>query len=153
MNSKAGQLTSPLRKSMSVCLTSKSCQQKKNAPCTPTHRSNQLTAQATAGANSLSTSPTPPDLGTSCALSVRQGELSCAWSGLSVPTLTVASSACPTRSSSTIADTSVPTTPVIPPLAAGGVVHGIVANITSHSQANMPTSCSIIFPPPVYQCW
>ncbi len=119
-------------------------------PRTPTRQSNRLTAQATAGANSLSTSmsPAPPDPGTSRASSVRHGELSCAWSALSVPTLTVAAPARPTRSSSTIADTSVPATPVIPPPNAGGVVHGIIANITSHPQANMPTSFSIIVPPP-----
>ncbi len=95
----------------------------------------------------MSTSPTPPDPGTSRASSVRHGESSHAWSDLSVPTLTVAASARPTRSSSTIANTSVPATPVIPPPTAGGVVHGRIANITSHSQANMPTSCSIIVPP------
>jgi hypothetical protein len=117
-------------------------------PRTPTCRSNQLTAQATAGANSLSTSPTPPDPGTSRASSVRHGKLSRTWSALLVPTLNVAASARPTRSSSTIADTLVPATPVIPPPAAGGVVHGRIANITSHPQANIPTSCSIIVPPP-----
>ena len=117
-------------------------------PCTPTRWSNRLTAQATAGANSLSTSPTPPDPGTSHASSVRHGELSCAWSALSVPTLTVAASARPTRSSPTIADTLVPATSVSPPPNAGGVVRGIIANITSHPQANMPTSFSIIVPPP-----
>ena len=117
-------------------------------PCTPTCQSNRLTAQATAGANSLSTSPTPQDPGTSHALSVRHGKLSCAWSALSIPTLTVAASARPTRSLSTIADTSVPATTIIPPPAAGDVVHGRIGNITSYSQANMPTSCSIIPPPP-----
>ncbi len=117
-------------------------------PRTPTHRSNPLTAQATAGANSLSTSTIPPDPGTSRASSVRHGESSRAWSALSVPMLTVAASARPTRSSSTIADTSVPATTVIPPPAAGVVVHGRIGNITSYSQANMPTSCSIIVPPP-----
>jgi hypothetical protein len=117
-------------------------------PRTTTRRSNQLTAQATAGANSLSTSPTPPDPGTSRASSVLHGTLSRAWSALLVPMLTVAASARPTRSSSTIANTSVPATPAIPPSDAGGVVHGIIANITSHLQANMPTSCSIIVPPP-----
>ncbi len=40
-------------------------------PRTPTRWSNQLTAQATAEANSLSMSTTPTDPGTSCALSVR----------------------------------------------------------------------------------
>ncbi len=115
---------------------------------TPTRRSTRLTAQATAGANSLSTSPTPPDPGTSHASSVRHGKSSRVWSALLVPTLTVAALARPTRSSSTIANTPVPATPVIPPPATGGVVHGRIANITSHPQANMPTSCSIIVPPP-----
>ncbi len=117
-------------------------------PCTPTHWSNQLTAQATAGANSLSTSTTPPDPGTSRALSVRHHELSHASSALSVPTLTVAASARPTRSSSTKADTSVPATTVIPQPAAGVIVHGRITNITSYSQAITPTSCSVIPPPP-----
>jgi hypothetical protein len=117
-------------------------------PRTPSRQSNRLTAQATAGANSLSTSPTPPDPGISRALSVRHGTSSHAWSALLVPTLTVAALACLTQSSSTIADTSVPATPVIPPPNAGGVVRGIIANITSNPQANMPTSCSIIVPPP-----
>ncbi len=117
-------------------------------PCTPTCQSNRLTAQATAGANSLSMSPTPPDPETSCASSVRHGESSCAWSARWVPTLTVAASAHPTPSSSTIANTLVPATPVIPPPAAGGVVCGIIGNFSSHPQANMPTSCSIIVPPP-----
>jgi hypothetical protein len=117
-------------------------------PCTPTHWSNRFTAQATAGANSFSTSPTPPDPGTSRASSVRHGELSRTWSALSVLTLTVAASARPAQSSSTIADTLVPATTVIPPLAAGVIVHGRIANITSYSQANMPTSCLIIIPLP-----
>ncbi len=117
-------------------------------PRTPTRQSNRLTAQATAGANPLSTSPTPPDPGTSRTSSVRQGKLSRAWSALLVPMLTVAASAHPTRSLSIIADTLVPATPVTPPPAAGGTVHGIIGNITSYSQANMPTSCSIIVPPP-----
>jgi hypothetical protein len=116
-------------------------------PCTPTHRSNQLTAQVTAGANSLSTSTTPPDPGTSHASSVRHREPSHAWSALLVPTLTVAASARPTRSSSTKADTLVPTTTVIPQPTAGVIVHGRITNITSFSQANMPTNCSIIPPP------
>ncbi len=118
-------------------------------PCTPTRQSNRLTAQATAGANSLSTSTTPPDPGTSHALFVWHGESSCAWSALLVPTLTVAASACPTQSLSTIADTLVPTTAIIPPPAAGVIIYGRIANITSYSQANMPTSCSIIVPPHV----
>jgi hypothetical protein len=117
-------------------------------PRTPTRRSNRLTAQTTAGANSLSTFTTPSDLGTSRASSVRHRESSRAWSALSVPTLTVAASARPTRSSSTKADTSVPATTVIPQPAAGVIVHGRITNITSYSQANMPTSCSIIPPPP-----
>jgi hypothetical protein len=117
-------------------------------PCTPTRQSNRLTAQATVGANSLSMSTTPPDPGTSRALSVRHGESSRAWSALLVPTFTVAASARPTQSSSTIADTSVPATTVIPPPPAGVIVHGRIANITSYSQANMPTSCSIIVPLP-----
>ena len=51
-------------------------------PCTPTRQSNQLTAQATVGANSLSMSTTPPDPGTSRASSVWHGESSRAWSAL-----------------------------------------------------------------------
>ncbi len=117
-------------------------------PCTPTHWSNQLTAQAIAGANSLSTSTTPLDSGTSHALSIRHRESSCAWSALLVLMLTVAASARLTRSSSTKADTLVPATTVIPQPAAGVIAHGRITNITSYSQANMPTSCSIIPPPP-----
>jgi hypothetical protein len=118
-------------------------------PCTPTCQSNRLTAQATAGANSLSTSTTPPDLGTSHASSIQHRESSCTWSALSVPMLTVAASARPTKSSSTKADTLVPATTIIPQPAAGVIVHGRITNITSYSQANMPTSCSII-PSPLY---
>jgi hypothetical protein len=117
-------------------------------PCTPTRRSYQLTAQATAGANSLSTSTTPPDPGTSCASSVRHHELSRAWSAVLVPMLTVAASARPTRSSPTKANTLVPATTINPQPAAGVIVHGRITNITSYSQANMPTSCSIIPLPP-----
>jgi hypothetical protein len=117
-------------------------------PRTPTRRSNRLTAQATAGANSLSMSTTPPDPGTSCASSIQHCELSCAWSALLVPMLTVAASARPTRSSFTKANTLVHATTNIPQPAAGLIVHGRIANITSYSQANMPTSCSIIPPPP-----
>ncbi len=117
-------------------------------PRTPTRRTNQLTAQATAGANSLSTSTTPLDPGTSRASSVWHRESSHAWSALSVPTLTVAASARPTQSSSTKTDTSVPATTVIPQPAAGVIVHGRITKITSYSPANMPTSCSIIPPPP-----
>jgi hypothetical protein len=117
-------------------------------PRTPTRRSNRLAAQATVGANSLSTSTTPPDPGTSRASSVWHRELSRAWSALSVSTLTVAASARPTRSSSTKAETLVSATTVIPPPTAGIIVHGRITKITSYSQANMPTSCSIICPPP-----
>jgi hypothetical protein len=117
-------------------------------PRTPTHRSNRLTTQATAGANSLSMSTTPPDPGTSHASSVRHRESSRAWSALLVLMLTVCASARPTQSLSTKANTSVPATTVIPQPAAGVIIHGKITNITSYSQANMPTSCSIIPPPP-----
>jgi hypothetical protein len=117
-------------------------------PCTPTRGSNRLTAQATEGANSLSTSTTPPDPGASRASFIRHRESSHAWSALLVPMLTVATSGRPTRSLSTKADTSVPAITVIPPPATGVIIHGRITNITSYSQANMPTSCSIICPPP-----
>jgi hypothetical protein len=116
-------------------------------PCTLTHWSNRLTAQATVGANSLSTTTTPPYPGTSRALSIQHHESSWAWSALSVLTLTVAASAHPTRSLSTIANTLVPATTVISPPATGVIIHGRITNITSYYQANMPTSCSIICPP------
>jgi hypothetical protein len=116
-------------------------------PCTPTRWSNQLTTQATAGASSLSTSATPTDPGTSCALSVRHRGLSCALSVLLVPTLMVAASKCLTRSLSTIAATSLPTSTATALPAAGdaitdGIYTGKIANPTS--EANMPTVCRII---------
>jgi hypothetical protein len=116
-------------------------------PRTPTHRSNRLTTQATAGASSLSTSETPTDPGTSCALSIRHCGSTHALSVLLVLTLTVAASTRLTRSSSTTAATSLPasTTTALP--AAGdaitdGLFIGKIANPTS--ETNMPTVCCII---------
>ncbi len=118
-------------------------------PRTPTHRSNWLTTQATAGASSLSTSATPMDQGTSRALSVRHHGLSHALSVLSVPMLTVAASTCLTQSSSTIAATSLPasTTTALPTAGDAityGLITGKIANPTSDSEAYMPTVCRMI---------
>jgi hypothetical protein len=116
-------------------------------PCTPTCQSNQLTTQATAGVSSLSTSATPTEPGTSCALSVQHHGLPRALSMLSVPTLTVAASTCLTRSLSTIAATSLPasTTTALPATGDAityGLFTGKIAN--PNSEANMPTVCRII---------
>ena len=116
-------------------------------PCTPTHQSNQLTTQATAGASYLSMSATPTDPGTSQALSVQHPGLSRALSVLLVLMLTVAASTRITRSSSTIAATSLPASTATALPAAGdaitdGLFTGKIANPTS--EANMPTVCRII---------
>ncbi len=116
-------------------------------PCTPTHQSNLLTTQATAGASSLLMLATPTDPGTSCSLSVRQRGLSCALSVLLVPMLTVAASTRLTWSSSTIAATSLPastatTLPTAGDAITDGISTGKIANPTS--EANMPTVCRII---------
>ncbi len=117
-------------------------------PCTPTRQSNQLTTQATVGASSLLMLATPTDPGTSHTLSVWRRGLSRALSVLSVLMLTVAASTRLTRSSSTIAATSLPTSNITA-LPAAQMDFSLVKLQTLPQKLICPQYAALLLPPSI----